>query len=53
VTGSIWQRSFYDHAMRTEDNLITTANYIVANPIRNKIVTEPSKYAYSWHQWMK
>ena len=37
-TGNFWQRSFHDHALRTEEDRIEIARYIVANPLRAGIV---------------
>ena len=31
---SIWQKSFYDHVIRSEEDYITKWNYIDTNPIR-------------------
>ncbi|MCN4144087.1 MAG: hypothetical protein LC437_03125 [Thiohalomonas sp.] len=30
----IWQRGFYDHALRDEENVRQIARYIVVNPLR-------------------
>jgi len=50
--GKIWQRSFYDHALRQEEDIIKVAEYIVCNPIRKGIVQDRTDYPYSWHKWM-
>jgi putative transposase len=52
ISGDIWQRSFYDHAMRDDEDLEQTANYIVENPVRAGIVAVVSDYPYAWHKWM-
>ncbi|MHB0998366.1 MAG: REP-associated tyrosine transposase [Armatimonadota bacterium] len=52
INGDIWQRSFYDHAMRYEENLLATAKYILENPVRAGVVPESSAYPYTWHKWM-
>jgi len=52
VSGDIWQRSFYDHAMRSDEDLVVAAQYIVDNPIRAGIVAESAAYPYSFHKWM-
>lgn len=50
--GKLWQRSFYDHALRKEEDLIRVAEYIVCNPVRRGLVQDFSLYPYSWHKWM-
>ncbi|WP_234399150.1 REP-associated tyrosine transposase, partial [Pseudoalteromonas sp. T1lg75] len=44
--GNIWQRGFYDHALRSEEHRKNIARYIVANPIRNGIVSNIKDYPY-------
>ena len=36
--GPLWQRAFYEHAIRKEEDVRKLARYIVANPIRAGIV---------------
>jgi REP element-mobilizing transposase RayT len=50
--GKLWQRSFYDHALRCEEDLIKVAEYIVYNPVRKGLVKDWREYRYSWHKWM-
>ena len=51
----LWQRSFYDHALREEESLRDLALYIFENPVRAGIVENPTKYAWSgsevWPDW--
>ncbi len=37
-SGSLWHRGFYDRAIRSEDNVIEVARYIIANPLRAGLV---------------
>jgi REP element-mobilizing transposase RayT len=46
--GPVWQRSFYDHALRAEEDLKAAALYIVNNPVRSGLVGDWRSYAYSW-----
>ena len=48
IGSPIWQKGFYDHAMRSEDNLQDTARYIVANPVRAGLVQKVADYPH-WH----
>ena len=51
----LWQRSFFDHALRKEESLTDVARYIWENPVRAGIVKEPKDYAWSgsevWPHW--
>ena len=53
VEQSCWQRSFYDHALRKEEDIQKVAEYIVNNPVRAGLVTEWRAYPFSWHRWMR
>jgi REP element-mobilizing transposase RayT len=52
VSGSIWQRSFYDHALRTEESTRSAAQYVVENPVRKALVEDWMAYPYLWAYWM-
>ncbi|MBN2122749.1 MAG: transposase [Deltaproteobacteria bacterium] len=41
------QRSFYDHVMRKDEDLLATAQYILANPVRGGIATQERDYPFS------
>ena len=51
----LWQRSFFDHAIRKEESLHNVACYIWENPIRARIIDEPTSYRWSgsevWPDW--
>ena len=44
--GSVWQHAFFDRALRQEDDVKNIARYIVANPIRAKLIKNIRNYAY-------
>ncbi|MCX5642211.1 MAG: transposase [Candidatus Omnitrophica bacterium] len=48
----LWQRSFYDHALRREEQVNVVARYIYENPIRAGSVAEKGNYQYRWHVWL-
>jgi putative transposase len=48
---SLWQRSFYDRAVRKEEDLRKLAQYTINNPVRAGLVGSPKDYPYSWHIW--
>ncbi len=41
---SFWQRSFYDHALRKEEDLRQVALYILANPVRRGLAMDFRDY---------
>mgnify|MGYP000253525511 CR=1 FL=1 len=43
---SIWQQGFFDRALRKCDDRKQVARYIVANPLRKKLVSSIGDYAY-------
>ncbi len=47
-----WQRSFYDHALRKKEDIKSTAQYIINNPVRAGLVNQWQDYTHSWHRWM-
>lgn len=51
----LWQRSFYDHALRNEEILSDIACYIWENPVRAEMIEKPTEYLYSgsivWPNW--
>jgi putative transposase len=45
--GSIWQRSFYDHFLGSDEDCRTVADYIVQNPVRKGVVEQWGDYPFS------
>jgi REP element-mobilizing transposase RayT len=46
VSRPVWQRGFYDRAIRTEEDIQTIARYIVVNPIRAGLVSRLGDYPH-------
>jgi putative transposase len=44
--GSLWQRAFYDHAVRKDEDIRQFARYIVANPLRAGLVRYIGDYPH-------
>jgi REP element-mobilizing transposase RayT len=42
--GKVWQKGFYDRAMRRDEDVVATARYIIANPVRAGIVGQVGDY---------
>ena len=40
----LWQRSFYDHALRQEESVYRVALYVWENPVRAGIAERPHEY---------
>jgi putative transposase len=45
-TIAVWAPSFHDHSMRRDENLVETARYIIANPVRAGLVDSPKDYPH-------
>jgi putative transposase len=45
--GAIWQRSFYDHFLRRDEDCMVVARYIIGNPVRSGIVERGEDYPFS------
>ena len=44
-TGRLWQDGFHDHELRREEDLLTYARYVLANPIRAGLVESLRQYS--------
>jgi putative transposase len=42
----VWQRGYYDHAIRTDEDVLFAARYIVNNPIRAGLAVNIGDYPY-------
>ena len=51
-TGRIWQANFHDHALRKDEDVISVARYVVANPLRAKLVKSLSDYPLWDAKWL-
>ena len=47
IKEKIWQKSFYDHFLRSEEDIYDTAMYILNNPLRKNLVTHWKNYEFS------
>jgi REP element-mobilizing transposase RayT len=46
--GLRWQRRFYDHRMRPEEDRLPAFTYIYLNPYRKGLVIEDQRWPYFW-----
>lgn len=50
---SVWQENYHDHAVRKEEDLRKIAQYIVANPLRAKLVDRVGDYSLWDAIWLE
>ena len=50
---AIWQDNYYDHAVRDDEDLRGMARYIVANPLRAKLVVHIGDYPLWDAVWLE
>jgi len=51
-TGAVWQKNYYDHAVRQEEDLKGISRYIVANPLRAGLVSYIGDYPFWDAMWL-
>lgn len=47
LRGRIWERRFYDHVIRDEEDARTKLRYLHGNPVRARLVEDPVAYRWS------
>ncbi len=52
VTAPVWQRGYFDHAVRGDEDLRVMARYVVANPLRAGLVERLEEYALWDAVWL-
>jgi len=53
VGDALWQRSYFDRVLRADEDILSVARYILANPVRAGLVREPMDYPYLGSGMMK
>ena len=48
----IWQPGYYDHAIRKDEDIVSIARYIIANPIRAGLVKRVGDYPHWDAVWI-
>jgi REP element-mobilizing transposase RayT len=43
----LWQKGYYEHVLRAEDDPKEIARYIIENPVRARLVESPEQYPHS------
>ncbi|WP_426702116.1 REP-associated tyrosine transposase [Rhodanobacter sp. Col0626] len=44
--GPLWAKGFHDHALRRDESVEKVTGYIIANPVRARLVRDPMDYPY-------
>jgi len=50
--GTVWQKAYYDHALRQEEDIQGVARYIVANPLRAGLAQKVGEYPLWDAAWL-
>ena len=45
--GKLWQPRYYDHIVRTDENLYAIAQYILDNPVRKRLIEHAEDWPWS------
>ena len=43
----LWQVGYYDHVLRSDESLLAVCRYVVLNPVRAGLVTDPHDYEFT------
>ena len=46
IVGTFWQKSFWDHAIRSNESLEETVRYVLNNPVRRGLATDWTEYPF-------
>lgn len=52
LKGTFWQHAYYDHALRSDEEIKKIARYIVANPLRAGLVDRIEDYPHWDAVWL-
>jgi putative transposase len=47
VVGAFWQKSFWDHFLRTDEDLERVVAYVLSNPVRRGLVKDWREYPFA------
>lgn len=52
TSGVVWAKAFYDHSLRSEEDLQAVARYVIANPLRAGLVSRAGDYSFWNAAWL-
>ena len=47
IHGPVWQRSFFDRKLRSDESLLRRRQYVWLNPVRRRLVKDPDQHRWS------
>ncbi len=47
-SGPVWQEEFFDHVIRSNENLMDKVNYVCENPMRAGLANKEAEYRWLW-----
>ncbi|MDE3075748.1 MAG: transposase [Chloroflexota bacterium] len=47
IDGALWQRSYYDHIARNDEDCLAICHYTLENPVRRGLVRHAGDWPYS------
>lgn len=53
TSGRIWQEESFDHVLRSSESLKEKIEYLLNNPVRGGLVTNPAEYRWLWQKAFK
>ena len=51
--GAVWMPGYHDHALRSEESVVSAMRYIILNPVRAGIVSSIGEYPYWNCTWQE
>jgi REP element-mobilizing transposase RayT len=51
-SGRVWQQGYYDHALRSDEDVKAIARYVIANPLRAGLVARLGDYPLWDAEWL-
>jgi putative transposase len=55
--GLVWQKGFFERVLRSNEDVLITARYIVENPVRAGLIIDARDYewggSFEWNLWEK
>jgi REP element-mobilizing transposase RayT len=49
----VWQREYFDRALRSDEDLYNKCEYVCQNPMRAGLVSSVDEYRWIWRWWVE
>ena len=49
--GRLWQKGYYDHVLRSDQDTERVVEHILENPVRQGLCESWDEYPFSWSRW--